>query len=60
LPDLSAAVDVELEQGQRDRCPRDAPCRVTKLAGEVGVKDTFTVRVLDGGRTQPRAVTSAR
>jgi len=49
LPDLSAAVDVELER--KDNVivvPRDAIVRE---------KDTFTVRVLDGGRTRPRAVT---
>jgi hypothetical protein len=49
LPDLSAAVDVELER--KDNVivvPRDAVVRE---------KDTFTVRVLDGDRAQPRTVT---
>jgi HlyD family secretion protein len=49
MPDLSAAVDVELER--RDDAivvPRDA------IAGE---KDNFSVRVLDGGQVRSRAVT---
>jgi HlyD family secretion protein len=49
LPDLSAAVDVELER--KDNVivvPRDAIVRE---------KDTFTVRVLDGDRARTRAVT---
>jgi multidrug efflux pump subunit AcrA (membrane-fusion protein) len=49
MPDLSAAVDVELER--RDDVivvPRDA------VTGE---KDNFSVRVMDGERARPRAVT---
>jgi multidrug efflux pump subunit AcrA (membrane-fusion protein) len=49
MPDLSAAVDVELER--RDDAivvPRDA------IAGE---KDNFSVRVLDGDKIRSRAVT---
>ena len=49
LPDLSAAVDVELER--KDNVivvPRDAVVRE---------KDTFTVRVLDGDSARPRTVT---
>ena len=49
LPDLSAAVDVELER--KDNVivvPRDAIARDN---------DTFTVRVLDGGRARPHTVT---
>jgi HlyD family secretion protein len=49
MPDLSAAVDVELER--RDDAivvPRDA------IAGE---KDNFSVRVLDGDKVRSRAVT---
>src|SRR5918996_89069 len=49
LPDLSAAVDVELER--RDNVlvvPRDAV---------VLEKDVFRVRVLDGGRARPQTVT---
>ena len=49
LPDLSAAVDVELER--KDNVivvPRDAIVRD---------KDTFTVRVLDGSSARPRTVT---
>ena len=49
LPDLSAAVDVELER--KDNVivvPRDAIVRE---------KDTFTVRVLDGGRERSHTVT---
>jgi HlyD family secretion protein len=49
LPDLSAAVDVELER--KDNVivvPRDAIVRE---------KDTFAVRVLEGDRARPRTVT---
>lgn len=49
MPDLSAAVDVELER--KDNVvvvPRDA------VSGE---KDNFSVRVLDGDRVRTRAVT---
>jgi HlyD family secretion protein len=49
MPDLSAAVDVELER--KDNVivvPRDAVVREN---------DTFTVRVLDGDRARPRTVT---
>jgi hypothetical protein len=49
MPDLSAAVDVELER--KDNVvvvPRDA------ISGE---KDNFSVRVLDGDRVRTRAVT---
>jgi RND family efflux transporter MFP subunit len=49
LPDLSAAVDVELER--KDNVivvPRDAVARD---------EDTFTVRVLDGGRARSHTVT---
>jgi HlyD family secretion protein len=49
LPDLSAAVDVELER--KDNVivvPRDAIVRE---------KEAFTVRLLDGDRAQPRRVT---
>ena len=49
LPDLSAAVDVELER--KDNVivvPRDAVVREN---------DTYTVRVLDGSRVRPRTVT---
>jgi HlyD family secretion protein len=49
LPDLSAAVDVELER--KDKViviPRDAVVREN---------DTFTVRVLDGGRARAQTVT---
>ena len=49
MPDLSAAVDVELER--KDNVivvPRDAIVRD---------KDTFAVRVLDGNRARPRTVT---
>lgn len=49
MPDLSAAVDVELERQENAIVvPRDA---VT------GDKDKFSVRVFDGDRTQSRAVT---
>jgi multidrug efflux pump subunit AcrA (membrane-fusion protein) len=49
VPDLSAAVDVELER-QNDAIvvPRDAIVRE---------KDRFTVRVLDGDTVRPRTVT---
>ena len=49
MPDLSAAVDVELER--KDNVivvPRDAV---------IGEEDNFTVRVMDGDRVRPRAVT---
>jgi multidrug efflux pump subunit AcrA (membrane-fusion protein) len=49
MPDLSAAVDVELER--KDNVivvPRDAIVREN---------DTFTVRLLDGDRIRPRTVT---
>ena len=49
LPDLSAAVDVELER--KDKViviPRDAVVREN---------DTFTVRVLDDGRARAQTVT---
>jgi hypothetical protein len=49
VPDLSAAVDVELER--KDNAivvPRDAIVRE---------KDRLTVRVLDGGAVRPRTVT---
>jgi multidrug efflux pump subunit AcrA (membrane-fusion protein) len=49
MPDLSAAVDVELERSDNAIVlPRDA------VAGE---KDNFSVRVLDGGRVRQQAVT---
>jgi HlyD family secretion protein len=49
MPDLSAAVDVELERTDNAIVlPRDA------IAGE---KDNFSVRVLEGGRVRPHAVT---
>ena len=49
LPDLSAAVDVELERKENVIVvPRDAVVRE---------KDTFTVRVLDGEDARPRTVT---
>ena len=49
MPDLSAAVDVELErQDNVIVVPRDA------VAGE---KDNFSVRVMDGDRSRPRSVT---
>jgi multidrug efflux pump subunit AcrA (membrane-fusion protein) len=49
MPDLSAAVDVELERTDNAIVlPRDA------VAGE---KDNFSVRVLDGGRVRQQAVT---
>jgi HlyD family secretion protein len=59
LPDLSAAVDVELER--KDNVivvPRDAVLahRSSQSEGR-GEGDTFTVRVLDGGRARSRAVT---
>ncbi len=49
MPDLSAAVDVELER--KDNVivvPRDAV---------IGEEDNFSVRVMDGDRARPRAVT---
>ena len=49
MPDLSAAVDVELER--KDNVivvPRDAV---------IGEEDNFSVRVIDGDRARPRAVT---
>jgi membrane fusion protein (multidrug efflux system) len=49
MPDLSAAVDVELERQENALVvPRDA------VAGE---KDNFSVRVMDGDRVRTRAVT---
>jgi multidrug efflux pump subunit AcrA (membrane-fusion protein) len=49
MPDLSAAVDVELERTDNAIVlPRDA------VAGD---KDNFSVRVLDGGRVRQHAVT---
>jgi len=49
MPDLSAAVDVELERKENVVVvPRDA------IAGD---KDNFSVRVLDGDRVRTRAVT---
>jgi membrane fusion protein, multidrug efflux system len=49
MPDLSAAVDIELErQDNAIVVPRDA---VT------GQKGSFSVRVMDGNRAQTRAVT---
>ena len=49
MPDLSAAVDVELErQDNVIVVPRDA------VTGE---KDNFSVHVMDGDRPRPRAVT---
>ncbi|MEO5740029.1 MAG: efflux RND transporter periplasmic adaptor subunit [Vicinamibacterales bacterium] len=49
MPDLSAAVDVELERNDNVIVvPRDAIVRD---------KDAFTVRVLDGNSTRPRTVT---
>jgi HlyD family secretion protein len=49
LPDLSAAVDVELERKENVIVvPRDATVRE---------RDAFTVRVLDGDRARPRTVT---
>jgi HlyD family secretion protein len=49
MPDLSAAVDVELERQENAIVlPRDA------VAGEKG---NFSVRVLDGSRVRPRTVT---
>jgi multidrug efflux pump subunit AcrA (membrane-fusion protein) len=49
LPDLSAAVDVELDRKENVIVvPRDAIVRE---------KDTFSVRVLDGDRVRPRTVT---
>jgi HlyD family secretion protein len=49
VPDLSAAVDVELERKDNTIVvPRDAIVRE---------KDRFTVRILDGGAVRPRTVT---
>jgi hypothetical protein len=49
MPDLSAAVDVELERQENVIVvPRDA------VAGE---KDNFSVRVMDGDRARTRAIT---
>jgi multidrug efflux pump subunit AcrA (membrane-fusion protein) len=49
MPDLSAAVDVELErQANAIVVPRDAV---------IGDEGKFSVRVFDGDRTQSRAVT---
>jgi HlyD family secretion protein len=49
MPDLSAAVDVELERKDNTIVvPRDAIVRE---------KDRFTVRILDGGAVRPRTVT---
>jgi RND family efflux transporter MFP subunit len=49
MPDLSAAVDVELERQENAIVvPRDAVARE---------KDGFSVRVMDGDRVRPRAVT---
>ena len=49
MPDLSAAVDVELERlDNAVVVPRDA------VTGEKG---NFSVRVMDGDRVRPRAVT---
>ena len=59
LPDLSAAVDVELER--KDNVivvPRDAVVLARSAQSEGGRQnDTFTVRVLDGGSTRSRTVT---
>jgi HlyD family secretion protein len=60
LPDLSAAVDVELER--KDNVivvPRDAIVLARRSSQSEGgrEKDTFTVRVLDGDRARPRTVT---
>ena len=49
MPDLSAAVDVELERQENVIVvPRDAV---------VGDKDNFSVRVMDGDRVRTRAIT---
>ena len=62
LPDLSAAIDVELER--KDNVivvPRDAVAAAPRSSQREGGReretDAFTVRVLDGGRIRPRAVT---
>jgi HlyD family secretion protein len=58
LPDLSAAVDVELER--KDNVivvPRDAVLAHRSSQSEGGKDDTFTVRVLDNGSARPRTVT---
>lgn len=60
LPDLSAAVDVELER--KDNVivvPRDAVVPAHRSSQSEGGrdKDAFTVRVLDGDRSRPRTVT---
>ena len=59
LPDLSAAVDVELER--KDNVivvPRDAVLVHRSPQSEGGREnDTYTVRVLDGGSTRSRTVT---
>jgi multidrug efflux pump subunit AcrA (membrane-fusion protein) len=60
LPDLSAAVDVELER--KDNVivvPRDAVVPAHRSSQSEGGRenDAFTVRVLDGDRARPRTVT---
>jgi hypothetical protein len=59
LPDLSAAVDVELQR--KDNVivvPRDAVLADRNSQGEGGRdNDTFTVRVLEGGSARSRTVT---
>jgi len=60
LPDLSAAVDVELER--KDNvivAPRDAIVLARRSSQSEGGRenDTFTVRVLDGDRARARTVT---
>jgi HlyD family secretion protein len=60
MPDLSAAVDVELER--KDNAivvPRDAvvPARRSSQSEAGREDDAFTVRVLDGDSARPRTVT---
>ena len=60
LPDLSAAVDIELERTNNVIVvPRDAIvlARRSSQSEGGGEKEAFTVRVLDGDRARPRTVT---
>ncbi len=60
MPDLSAAVDVELERKENVIVvPRDALVLAPRSSQSEGGRErgTFSVRVLDGDRVQPRTVT---
>jgi HlyD family secretion protein len=59
LPDLSAAVDVELERQENVIVvPRDAVLAHRSSPGEGGIEnDTYSVRVIDGDSVRSRTVT---